>query len=124
MGKGAPKGPSESQIQAQSDLEAQRVKYEDEKRRFLERVASYELLTREAVRSQTSSFEVQGVSPVPDASRQATAPFDPTFDPSQLSGTAQSEFYKNNNWFWAPNLGVTQASYGIVIPPPSQGRRR
>jgi len=124
MGKGAPRGPSESQIQAQSDLEAQRVKYEDEKRRFVERVASYELLTREAVRAQTGSFEVQGVSPVPDATRQATARFDPTFDPSKLSGTAQSEFYKNNSWFWAPNLGVTQASFGITIPPPSQGRRR
>ena len=144
MGKGAPKGPSEVQIQAQSDLESQRVRYEDEKRRFIENVASYELLASEAMRARGSSFQVQDMPVIAD-NRSAPMAFDPTFDPTSLTGAAQSEFNKNNSWYWAPNLGIDKPEnfgsaprrgrgstfwdfahnpFGVNIPSPPGSRRR
>jgi len=109
MGKGAPSGPSDEEIRAEADLERERVKFEDEKRVFVERVAGIELLKTERRRALETSLQVQGL--VNPASYEGAAPgemFSPSFNPSTFIsnnplGNVTSDDYR---WFNAPNLGV------------------
>lgn len=114
MGKGAPSGPSDQEIKAEAELERERVKFEQEKQRFVERVASIELLKSEQRRATAASFQVQGLV-TQQSNAQAQSPFDPTFDPLQFmsshpQGNIEAEDYA---WFKAPNLGLN--SSGVQI---------
>lgn len=77
-----PSGPSPEQQRIDAEFERERVKYESEKRRFLEQVASYETLSRGTMRQNASTFE-----------NVAPTTFDPAglFIPARFTPSLQAE---------------------------------
>jgi len=110
MPKGAPRGPSKSEISAEEELERQRVRYSNEKRLFIERVASYEILATERSRSMMQSFEFSPETTINPDAIKAPGTFDPTYTPSDPAAAPQ--------WYYAPNLGISQPVLGVQIPKP------
>lgn len=106
MGMSAPKGPSQSQIKTEAQLEAERVKYENEKRRFIENVAQYELIASDQRRALETSFEFTptGVAPPEGSGLFIPAKFTPSFNPTDWQGNKYAA--SNMDWFNAPNLGI------------------
>ena len=117
MGKGAPSGPSDQEIRAESELERERIKFEQEKQRFVERVAGIDLLKSEQRRATAASFQVQGVVQQ-QSNATAPSPFDPTFDPLDfMSAHPQGNITADDYaWFKAPNLGLNPGSQGAGSP--------
>ena len=96
-----PKGPSKAQIKTEADIEAERVKFENERRLFIERVASYETIASGADGAR-SSFEYKDWAPMDSAGLFIPAKFDPTFDPTKYEGKRHADL----SWFSAHNLGL------------------
>ena len=114
MGPSIPRGPGEGQIKTEAYLEQERVKFEDEKRRFIERVGSYETIARSNLSGERASFEVSDWTPMDSAGLFIPAKFDPTFDPNtskQLQGQRLDRL--DLSWFNADNLG-----FQWTPPPP------
>ena len=103
---GAPRGPSDAQIKTESELESERVKFEGERRRFLERVGSYELVARNNLSGERGSFDTTDWVPMDSAGLFIPPKFDPSFNPGKYQG-------QDLSWFSASNLGVN------YTPPPT-----
>lgn len=112
MGKGSvPRGPSAAQIRQEARLEEERVRFQNEKRQFIERVGAYETLASERLVGERGSFEFADWAPKSTVGIQIPAKFSPTFNFEQElgKGTFNSIESPSNYWEWfnAPNLGVT-----------------
>lgn len=105
--------PNKYAIKTKAALEAERVKFENERRLFIERVASYETLASGADGAR-SSFEYKEWAPMDSAGLFIPAKFSPTFDPTKW----EKNRHANLSWFSAPNLGLN------YIQPPPPGRPR
>ena len=101
MGASVPKGPSKAQIKGEAELEAERVKFENERRLFIERVAAYETIAS-APSGQRSSFEYSDWAPMDSTGLFIPAKFSPSFDPSKYEDKPWADL----SWFSAPNLGI------------------
>lgn len=100
MGPSVPRGPSAQQIKTESELEQQRVIFENQKRQFVERAASYESISRSRMAGEQGSFEYSDFNlPLDATGLYIPQKFSPTFDPSAYQG-------QDFSWFNAPNLGV------------------
>jgi len=98
-----PNIPSRAQIKTETQLEEERVKFENEKRQFIERVASYELLASNRLEGERGTFEYGTAREIMPGSTQAPASFNASFDPSKF----ESLNYRTDlSWFTAPNLGI------------------
>ena len=106
FGHQVPKGPSQAQIKTDAALEAERVKFEDQKRKFIERVASYEMIATDQRSSEGSSFEVADWTKNYNAGLFIPPKFNPTFDPSKFGNQDLSSFA-------APNLGLNDPTWKI-----------
>jgi hypothetical protein len=120
MGAKIPKGPSKEEQEKDAELERQRVKYEEEKRRFIEGAAQNELISRQAMTSQEmGGFEfapIQIPEPTGLMTPQAFRPSlgysagDDTTKPSITFGGPDNDRWTSTvpDWFWAPNLGISR----------------
>jgi hypothetical protein len=108
MGPSVPKGPSAQQIKTESQLEEERVKFENEKRLFIERVGSYESIARDRLSGERTSFESADFVPMDASGIYIPQKFDPSFDPSKFAG-------QDFSWFNAPNLGIAN-QWAPTIP--------
>lgn len=97
-----PKIPSQAKIKRDAQLEEERVRFENEKRLFIERVGSYETIASERQGASRGTFEYAPTVPVEAGSLQIPQRFDPTFDPSRYENFADADL----SWFSAPNLGL------------------
>lgn len=100
---GAPRGPSEAQIKTEAKLEEERVRFEGERRQFLERVGSYELVARNNLSGERGSFDTADWIPMDSSGLFIPQKFDPSFNP----GSYQDQ---DLSWFSAPNLGVNYSA--------------
>lgn len=99
-----PNIPSREKIKTETQLEEERVRFENEKRLFIERVASYESIASERLAAQKNTMEFVPTS-------QTAAPdslfipqrFGASFDPTKYE---QLPFKTDLSWFTAPNLGI------------------
>jgi hypothetical protein len=107
MGGSVPRGPSDAQIKTESELEAERVKFEGERRQFLERVGSYELVARNNLSGERGSFDTTDWTPMDSMGLFIPQKFDPSFNPGKYQG-------QDLSWFSAPNLGI---NYTPPTPP-------
>jgi hypothetical protein len=114
MGPSVPRGPSEAQIKTEAELERERVKFENERRQFVERVGAYESLARTNLSGERSSFEVADWAPMDASGLFVPAKFDPSFDPTRYSN-------QDLSWFSAPNLGINAPGSTPSVNNPSQG---
>lgn len=112
-----PSGPSPEQQRVDAEFERERVKYESEKRRFLEQVASYETLTRGAIQAQQNTFEYSPQTSIDPSGLSIPSRFDPSLKPVVTEGVSNFTWQSNGqtiglrgqdqmNWYWAPNLGL------------------
>lgn len=99
MGPSTPKAKSDAQIKTEAQLEEERVRFEGEKRQFIERAGAYEALTRDRLSGERSSFEQADFIPMNNAGIYIPQKFDPTFDPTKFAG-------QDLSWFQASNLGL------------------
>ena len=99
MGPSTPKAKSDAQIKTEAQLEEERVRFEGEKRQFIERAGAYEALTRDRLSGERGSFEQADFIPMNNAGIYIPQKFDPTFDPTKFAG-------QDLSWFQAPNLGL------------------
>jgi hypothetical protein len=99
MGGSAPRGPSDAQIKTEAQLEEERVKFENERRQFLERVGSYELVARNNLTGERGSFDTADWIPMDSSGLFIPQRFDPSFNPGRYPG-------QDLSWFSAPNLGI------------------
>lgn len=116
MGAGKiPSGPSEAQIKRESDFERERVKFEGEKRQYLEKVAAYDLIAQGTRQAQMGTFENQTQTPLFDSSGLfIPMKFNPsltyqTMGPTGTSwttGSGQNLGNERLDWYWSPNLGL------------------
>lgn len=115
-GPSIPSGPSPEQQRIDAEFERERVKYEQEKRRFLEQVASYETLSRGTIQARESSFENAPPTAYDASGLFIPARFDPSLNPTSnalgtewFTGSGTRLGYRTNDqmsWYWAPNLGL------------------
>lgn len=99
MGPSVPRGPSEAQIKTESELEAERVRFEGERRRFIERVGAYETIARNNLNGERGSFDTTDWTPMDSSGLYIPQKFDPSFNPGNYQG-------QDLSWFSAPNLGI------------------
>lgn len=98
-----PNAPSREKIKTEAQLEEERVKFENEKRLFIERVASYELISSQRLAAEGGTFEsAPSMAPIP-GSIQIPERFQASFDPTKFE---QLNFRTDLSWFTAPNLGI------------------
>ena len=112
MGKGSvPRGPSDAQIMQESRLEEERVRFQNEKRQFIERVGAYESLASQNLTGERSSFEAADFVPRSTVGLQVPAKFTPSFNFEQELGKGTFNEIKTPSMYWqwfdAPNLGFT-----------------
>lgn len=108
--KSGPRGPSDAQIRQEARLEEERVRFENEKRQFIERVGAYETLATNRLQGERSSFEAADWVPPSTVGIQIPERFSPSFDfakemqSGRFDAVGQtSEYWR---WFDAPNLGI------------------
>lgn len=106
---GVPRGPSDAQIKTESELETERVRFENERRQFLEQVGSYEMLTRSNLSGERGSFDTADWIPMDSAGLFIPQKFDPSFNPGKYQG-------QDLSWFSAPNLGLNYTAPAIPNP--------
>ena len=99
MGPSIPKGPSNAQIKTEAQLEAERVKFEGERRRFVERVGMYETVAQNNLSGERGSFDRADWTPMDSTGIFIPQKFDPSFNPGKYQG-------QDLGWFAAPNLGL------------------
>lgn len=119
MGASIPSGPSPQQARYDAWLERERVRYEDQKRQFRERVGAYETLTSDYSNRAAGSFEYDpSLSVMPTEGLMRQAKFAPTFKPRDVNMnliTDPTQAYANTpGWFWAPSLGISK---GTTVKP-------
>lgn len=116
MGASVPSGPSPQQAAYDAWLERQRVKYEEEKRQFRERVGTYETLASDYQSSAMDTFEYTpgGYKPPDAAALMDPARFTPSFRPRDINMNVITDpttaYARTPGWFWAPNLGITKGT--------------
>lgn len=98
-----PNIPSRAQIKTETQLEEERVKFENEKRLFIERVASYELIASQRLGQEAGSFEYAPSTETIPGSIQTPAQFQASFDPTKFEAL---NYRTDLSWFTAPNLGI------------------
>jgi hypothetical protein len=116
MGAKIPKGPSKEQQAQDAELERQRVKYEEEKRRFIEGAAQNELISRQSMTSQEmGGFEFAPLQIPEPNSLMTPQSFRPSIGYSSGDGTLTYGGPDNDrwtssvpDWFWSPNLGISR----------------
>lgn len=100
MGSGSvPTGPSKAEIKAAEEEQERRLRFEDEKRRYLTEVGAYEIMTQTAVDRRNQSLEYrEGEAMPPIESLYVPRKFEPTidFDPALM---------QEYDWMKAENLG-------------------
>jgi hypothetical protein len=101
MGPSVPRGPSEAQIKTESELETERVRFEGERRQFIERVGAYETIARNNLSGERGSFDTTDWTPMDSTGLYIPQKFDPSFNPNQMKYVGQ-----DLSWFSAPNLGI------------------
>jgi hypothetical protein len=118
MGAKVPKGPSKEQQAQDAELERQRVKYEEEKRRFIEGAAQNELISRQSMTTQEmGGFEFAPLQIPEPGGLMTPQAFRPSIGYSSGDGTVSVTYGGPDNdrwtssvpdWFWAPNLGISR----------------
>ena len=98
-----PNIPSSKRIKTEAQLEEERVKFENEKRLFIERVASYESISTQRLQSESNTFENFTPSVTMPGSVKTSEGFSASFDPTKFE---QLNFRTDLSWFTAPNLGI------------------
>lgn len=114
-----PKIPSEAKIKRDAQLEADRVKFENEKRLFIQRVASYENIAVDRLGGGRGSMEYVDSLPASTAGIQIPEHFTPTFQPGkyeELIRTNTVDPKIDLSWFTAPNLGLNYTQPKWVRP--------
>lgn len=115
MGPSVPKAKSDAEIKTEAQLEEERVRFEGEKRQFIERAASYEALARDNLSGERTSFEAVDWVPPSAVGIQIPQKFDPTFDPTNIRYQGQ-----DLSWFKAPNLGINYSPFqALNVPAPT-----
>jgi hypothetical protein len=109
-----PNIPSRAQTKTETQLEEERVKFENEKRLFIERVASYELIASQRLGQEAGSFEYAPATEIMPGSVQAPAQFQSSFDPTKFEAL---NYRTDLSWFTAPNLGINYTQPEWVRPP-------
>lgn len=127
---GAPKGPNRARIKQDADLEAERIKFENERRLFIEHAASNELVTTAAQErlASGSSFEYSDPNAVDPndfgaAGLMIPSKFDPSIDFSKYNLHKSPDL----SWATAENLGFdpnAAMDWGGWIDNPQGGRNR
>ena len=115
MGPSIPRGPSEAQIKTEAQLEEERVRFENERRKFVERVGSYETIASQRLAGEQSSFEVADWAPMDATGLFIPSKFNPSFDPTKFPG-------QDLSWFNAPNLGINTSNVPTPLPTSTAGR--
>ena len=101
-----PKGPSKAQSAQDAKIEEDRIKFENERRIFTERAASYELASSATGRSQ--SFEYTDPTALNPNDFGLAGLFIPgKFDPSLNFDNYNTKFGPDLTWASAANLGYT-----------------
>ena len=119
MGASIPSGPSPQQAAYDAWLERERVRYQDQKRQFRERVGAYETLASDYSNRAAGSFEYDpSLSVMPTEGLMRQERFSPTFKPRDVNMnliTDPTQAYANTpGWFWAPSLGISK---GTTVKP-------
>jgi hypothetical protein len=107
-----PRGKSDAEIALEASLEKDRVKFENEKRRFLEHVGAYETIATNSVQGARHSFEYADQLPGANPNGSGLyipSRFNPTFDPSKYVNQDLSGFA-------APNLGLGDPTFRVTTP--------
>lgn len=116
MGASVPSGPSPQQAAYDAWLERQRVKYEEEKRQFRERVGTYETLASDYQSNAMNTFEYTpgGYKPPEAEALMDPARFTPSFRPRDINMRPITDptaaYARTPGWFWAPNLGISRGT--------------
>ena len=119
MGGGGPDIKSDAEIAEDARMEEERIKFQGEKRTFLENVARYELLATDARKAHESTFEYQipgswnpggaGNGGSMGSGLFVPAKFNPSFDDSarnKVNTSIAGQSWSNQEWFNSPNLGL------------------
>lgn len=113
--KSGPRGPSDAQIRQEARLEEERVRFENEKRQFIERVGAYETLASNRLQGERSSFEAADWVPPSTIGIQIPEKFSPSFDFAKEMQSGRFDAVGNTSeywrWFDAPNLGIRAPSF-------------
>lgn len=113
--KSGPRGPSDAQIRQEARLEEERVRFENEKRQFIERVGAYETLATNRLQGERSSFEAADWVPPSTVGIQIPERFSPSFDFAKEMQSGRFNAVGNTSeywrWFDAPNLGIRAPSF-------------
>lgn len=105
---GAPKGPSNSQIKSDAMVEEARVKFEADRRAFLERVAGYDIAAEGQSRLDGGSLEYidpsfKDPNDFGIAGLSIPGKFDPSLDFTRFDTRRGPDL----SWATTPNLGFT-----------------
>ena len=117
---GVPKGPSNSQIKSDAMVEEARVRFEADRRTFLERVASYDIASEGQRRMDGGSLEYidpsfKDPNDFGIAGLSIPGKFSPSLDFSKFSAQRKPDF----SWATAPNLGYTPDWAQSLSRPPA-----
>lgn len=115
MGASVPSGPSPQQAAHDAWLERERVRYENQKRQFIERVGAYETIAGDYAMRASGTFEYDpsiGQLPTEGLSRQER--FSPTFRPRDVNMNLITDptqaYAATPGWFWSPSLGISKGT--------------
>ena len=105
---GTPKGPSNSQIKSDAMVEEERVRFEADRRNFLERVASYDIASEGQRRMDGGSLEYidpsfKDPNDFGIAGLSIPGKFDPSLDFSKFDTRRGPDL----SWAQTPSLGFT-----------------
>lgn len=105
---GTPNGPSNAKIKSDAMVEEARVRFEADRRHFLERVASYDIASEGQRRMDGGSLEYidpsfKDPNDFGIAGLSIPGKFDPSLDFSKFSTQHKPDL----SWATAPNLGYT-----------------
>jgi len=98
--RGIPSGPSQEEIEKAEQEQERRMRFEDEKRRYLTDVGAYEIMTQTSIDRANQSLEYRGDQPVmpPIESLMIPKKFEPTID-------FDRSLIREYEWMEAENLG-------------------